>query len=113
MLAGGTQSAAPVAKTAGQSGFVPIVNTNPNKILAYENQHMQIWMDCIKESQEVTKLFTTYVNKTNNALSDIGIQAAVPKYAKLVINPLSASTLQPLSKEVLHQVNLPSPRTCT
>ena len=22
--------------------------TNPNKIMAYENEHIQIWMDCIK-----------------------------------------------------------------
>jgi hypothetical protein len=29
-------------------GFQPIVNNNPNKILAYDNQHVQIWMDCIK-----------------------------------------------------------------
>jgi hypothetical protein len=30
------------------TGFQPIINNNPNKILAYENQHIQIWMDCIK-----------------------------------------------------------------
>lgn len=37
-----------VAKPAVVSGFQPITNTNPNKILAYQNDHVQIWMDCIK-----------------------------------------------------------------
>ena len=36
------------APQAPTSGFQPITNTNPNKIMAYENQHVQIWMDCIK-----------------------------------------------------------------
>lgn len=30
------------------SGFQPIANNNPNKILAYDNAHLQIWIDCIK-----------------------------------------------------------------
>ena len=50
-------------------GFQPIVNNNPNKILAYDNTHLQIWIDCIKESNENTKLFTTYINKTNNTIT--------------------------------------------
>lgn len=33
---------------SSNTGFKPIINTNPNKFLAYENQHIQIWMDCIK-----------------------------------------------------------------
>lgn len=33
---------------SSNTGFKPIINTNPNKFLAYENQHLQIWMDCIK-----------------------------------------------------------------
>lgn len=24
---------------------------NPNKFLAYDNQHLQIWMNCVKENQ--------------------------------------------------------------
>ena len=36
------------AQTQVATGFQPIVNTNPNKILAYDNQHIQIWMDCVK-----------------------------------------------------------------
>lgn len=96
-----------VQKNAPQSsGFVPIVNNNPNKILAYENNHIQIWIDCIKESNETTKLFTTYINKTNNTLTDLTIQAAVLKHVKLVINPLNSTTLQPYSKEVVHQVTI-------
>ena len=30
------------------TGFQPIINNNPNKILAYDNTHLQIWIDCIK-----------------------------------------------------------------
>lgn len=92
------------------SGFQPITNTNPNKILAYENQHVQIWMDCIKEGGGSTKLFTTYINKTNNTITDLTIQAAVLKHVKLTINPLSSTTLQPYSKEVVHQVPIISHR---
>ena len=110
---GGLGSSVPPVKPQVQTGFVPINNTNPNKIMAYENQHVQIWMDCIKESQQATKLFTTFVNKTNNSLSDVSIQAAVQKHVKLVINPLSASTLQPFSKEVVHQVPPFLFRPCT
>lgn len=94
-------------------GFQPIVNNNPNKILAYDNAHLQIWIDCIKESQESTKLFTTYVNKTNNTINDVTIQAAVLKHVKLTINPLSSTTLQPFSKEVVHQVLILRRRPCT
>lgn len=51
-LLGGTQQA-PVSVpqpnlSQASNGFKPIINTNPNKFLAYENQHLQIWMDCIK-----------------------------------------------------------------
>jgi len=92
------------AQTQVAIGFQPIVNTNPNKILAYDNQHIQIWMDCIKESQDSTKLLTTYVNKTNSLVTEVTIQAAVLKHVKLTINPLSSTTLQPYSREVVHQV---------
>jgi hypothetical protein len=85
-------------------GFQPIVNNNPNKILAYDNTHLQIWIDCIKESNDATKLFTTYINKTNNTINEVTIQAAVLKHVKLTINPLSSTTLQPFSREVVHQV---------
>ena len=88
------------------SGFVPITNTNPNKIMGYENQHLQIWFDCISEGGGNTKLFTTYINKTNNTINEVNIQAAVLKHVKLTINPLSSTTLQPYSKEVVHQVHL-------
>jgi len=97
----------PIIQTAttlqSQLSFVPIINNNPNKILAYENTHMQIWMDCIKESADTTKIFTTYLNKTNNTITEISIQAAVLKHIKLTINPLSSTTMQPYSKEVVHQ----------
>jgi hypothetical protein len=85
-------------------GFQPIVNNNPNKILAYDNNHLQIWIDCIKESNEATKLFTTYINKTNNTINEVTVQAAVLKHVKLTINPLSSTTLQPFSREIVHQV---------
>lgn len=97
----------PQPKPAQQaSGFVPITNTNPNKILAYESPHLQMWMDCIKETPDTSKLFTTYINKTNNTLTNLTIQAAVVKHVKLTINPLTSTTLQPYSKEVVNQVVL-------
>lgn len=34
-------------KTQSTAGFTPITNTNPNKVMGYENQHLQIWFDCI------------------------------------------------------------------
>lgn len=61
-------------------------------------------MDCIKEGGGSTKLFTTYINKTNSTLTELTIQAAVLKHVKLTINPLSSTVLQPYSKEVVHQV---------
>eukprot|EP00178_Gracilaria_changii_P020247 TRINITY_DN5880_c0_g1_i1.p1 TRINITY_DN5880_c0_g1~~TRINITY_DN5880_c0_g1_i1.p1 ORF type:complete len:170 (-),score=25.56 TRINITY_DN5880_c0_g1_i1:291-800(-) len=49
-LMGGNDQPAPAVNKPPQAntGFTPIQNTNPNKIMAYENQHVQIWMDCIK-----------------------------------------------------------------
>lgn len=79
------------------TGFKPIINTNPNKFLAYENQHIQIWMDCIKEGADSSKIYTTYINKTNNSLAQLAFQAAVLKHVKLTINSLSAMILQPYS----------------
>ena len=43
-------------------------------------------------------MFTTYINKTNNTLTNLTIQAAVVKHVKLTINPLTSTTLQPYSK---------------
>lgn len=88
----------PPAQLNNSTGFQPVINNNPNKILAYDNSHLQIWMDCIKESNDTTKVFTTYVNKTNNNLTDINVQAAVLKHVKLIINPLNSTTMQPFSR---------------
>jgi hypothetical protein len=63
------QQSPPVTSTQSTIGFQPITNNNPNKILAYDNNHLQIWIDCIKENNETTKLFTTYINKTNNTIN--------------------------------------------
>lgn len=35
-------------QVSATTGFQPIVNNNPNKILAYDNAQLQIWIDCIK-----------------------------------------------------------------
>jgi AP-1 complex subunit gamma-1 len=87
-----------IPQNSFQPTFQPIVNNNPNKILGYENAHLQIWMDCIKETADTTKIFTTYINKTNNTITELNVQAAVLKHIKLTINPLSSTTLQPFSK---------------
>lgn len=48
LLGNNPQSPATTQPAQSNTGFKPIINTNPNKFLAYENQHLQIWMDCIK-----------------------------------------------------------------
>ena len=63
-------------------------------------------MDCIKEGADSTKIYTTYINKTNNSLTQLAFQAAVLKHVKITINSLSAMVLQPYSSEVVHQVFL-------
>ena len=80
------------------------VQHNPNKFLAYENPQVQIWMNCIKESQDTAKIIATYVNKTQSVIEGLTIQVAVMKHLKLTINPLNSTTMQPLSKEVVNQV---------
>ena len=45
---GGGSSQPVQPKPQVTTGFQPIQNTDPNKIMAYENQHLQIWMNCIK-----------------------------------------------------------------
>lgn len=49
-LLGNTSPSVPVVQPTQPStiSFQPIINNNPNKILAYDNAHLQIWMDCIK-----------------------------------------------------------------
>jgi len=48
LLGSQSTSVQPVTQTTQASTFQPIVNNNPNKILAYDNNHLQIWIDCIK-----------------------------------------------------------------
>ena len=103
---GGGQSQPPQPKPQVTTGFQPIQNTDPNKIMAYQNQHLQIWMNCTKQTHDTTKLFTTYINKTNNTLTNLTIQAAVVKHVKLTINPLTSTTLQPYSKQIVNQVTM-------
>ncbi len=71
---------------------------NGNKFLAYDNPQIQIWMSCVKESADTAKIIATYVNKTQTAIEGLTVQVAVMKHLKLTINPLSNTTLPPLSK---------------
>lgn len=71
---------------------------NPNKFLAYDNPQVQIWMSCIKESADTAKIIATYVNKTQSPIEGLAVQVAVMKHLKLTINPLSSTTLPPMSK---------------
>jgi len=48
LLGAQSTSVQPPAQTSQASTFQPLVNNNPNKILAYDNNHLQIWIDCIK-----------------------------------------------------------------
>ena len=77
---------------------------NPNRFLAYENSQIQVWMNCVKESQDTAKVITSYVNKTQSVIDGLTVQVAVMKHLKLTINPLNSTTMQPLSKEVVNQV---------
>lgn len=77
---------------------------NPNKFIAYENGHLQIWAECIKEGNDTTRIITTYVNKTQSQISDLSAQIAVLKHIKLnILGPLSSTTMPALSKEVVNQ----------
>lgn len=89
-----------------QSAQSVSVEKKGNKFLAYENEQTQIWMDCQKESSDTTKIIASYVNKTGSHISEINMQAAVLKHIKLTINPLSSQTIDPFSKETVHQVNI-------
>lgn len=57
-------------------------------------------MDCVKDpiAAGTTKLYVTYSNKSMSAISEILIQAAVVKTSKLVIDPMNATTLPPMSQ---------------
>jgi hypothetical protein len=54
----------PVQQNINQIQNKPVQNAN--KILAYENSQMQIWMNCQKESHDTTKIIATYTNKTQS-----------------------------------------------
>lgn len=82
----------------------PKQETN-NTFLAYENSQIQIWMICNKESADTAKIVANYINKTQSNIDSLTIQAAVMKHLKLTINPLNNTSMQPLSKGVVSQVN--------
>jgi len=44
------------------------VQNSANKILAYENSQIQIWMNCQKETNDTAKIITTYTNKTQSSI---------------------------------------------
>ena len=85
----------------------PVAQNNQNQVaplLAYENSQIQIWMKCIKQTNDTTKITATYTNKTQSAIENLSIAAAVMKHLKLTLNPLNTTTLPPMSKDVVNQV---------
>lgn len=79
---------------------------NPNSFKAYSNDQMEIWMECIKESPDATKIIATYHNKTQSLIDNLFLQVAVLKHLKLTINPLNSTQMQPLSKGAVNQVTI-------
>lgn len=77
---------------------------NANSFKAYSNDQLEIRMDCSKESNDTTRITTTYHNKTQSVIENLSLQVAVLKHLKLTINPLNSTTLQPLSKGGVSQV---------
>lgn len=75
-----------------------------SKILAYENSQIQIWMKCIKQTNDTTKITANYTNKTQSAIENLSIAAAVMKHLKLTLNPLNTTTIPPMSNDVVNQV---------
>jgi hypothetical protein len=69
-------------------------------ILEYSNNQIEIWMECIKQSPDTAKIMATYVNKTQSHITDIIIQIAVVKHLILTMNPISSTSLAPLSDNV-------------
>lgn len=88
-------------------GTQPVAQTQQAQVytvVAYENQHIQIVMKCIKESNDTTKITAHYTNKTQSLIENLSIAAAVMKHLKLTLNPLNSTTLQPMSRDVVSQV---------
>lgn len=68
------------------------------KFLAYETPQIQVYMNCIKETQDTAKIIATYSNKTQSPVEGLTVQVAVMKHLKLTINPLNMLNVAPLSK---------------
>lgn len=71
---------------------------------AYENQHIEINMNCSKESNDTANVQATFNNKTGFLIENLVFQVAVMKHLKLTVNPLSSTTMQPYSRDNVTQV---------
>lgn len=77
---------------------------NSNSFKAFENDQIEILMECFKESADITRIITTYNNKTQSSIENLSLQVAVLKHLKLTINPLNSAIVKPLSRGEVSQV---------
>ena len=64
-------------------------------------------MECTKLSNENTVVTARFNNKTGGLIENIQLQPAVMKHLKITeINPMSSTTLQPMAKGTVTQVNI-------
>lgn len=73
-------------------------NSNTFKYKAYQTEHIELWLDCKKESDGNTRILASFMNKTLNYIEQLSLQTAVMKYLKIAIQPLSGTNLAPSSK---------------
>lgn len=95
----------PTVTTPVQPQFVqqPPQQANTFKFKAFETSHIEIWMDCKKES-DGTRILVSFMNKTHNYVEQLNFQTAVMKYLKIVIQPLTGTSLPANSKGAVTQV---------
>lgn len=106
----GPQSSAPTP--SGGMNFLtgaPVTMGAPSgsSFRAYENQHIEINMNCSKEGSDTANVQTTFSNKTGSLVENLVFQVAVMKHLKLTFNPLSTTTMQPYARDGVTQVPTP------
>ena len=78
-------------------------NNDSFKFKAYENQHLEIWMEGRREGGGNTKIHASFMNKTQSYIDQLNLQSAVMKYLKITIQPLTGTNLPPSSKGAVTQ----------
>mmetsp|Transcript_20750 Transcript_20750/g.29830 ORF Transcript_20750/g.29830 Transcript_20750/m.29830 type:complete len:839 (+) Transcript_20750:87-2603(+) len=107
----GAVPAAP-AQSQQQSFSPPAAPPQPTNpiVNAFNKNGLQIVIECSKPNPSnpaVTNLLCKFANQTQSPMSNLVVQAAVPKFLKLEIHPVSSSTIPPNSNgEVTQDIRL-------